>query len=240
MIPQIPIYISIVFGLTVLLTLILFYSAIKNAKIDTTKSKANPILIILILWIIMQSYLALSNFYNIDTKTFPPKLFMGVIPPLFMILILFISKKGSLFMDSLSLKTITWLNIVRIPVEIVLYWLSINMVLPELMTFEGKNFDILVGITAPIVAYFGFSSLIIKRKLLLLWNIISLAMLLNIVTIAVLSAPFTFQQFAFSQPNVAVLNFPFNLLPVFIVPIILFGHLVSLRQLLISSIKKDL
>ena len=67
--------------------------------------------------------------------------------------------------------------------------------------------------------------------MILLWNFIALVLLINIVVNAVLSAPFPFQQFAFDQPNIAVLYFPFVLLPAFIVPIVLFGHLVSIRQL---------
>ena len=41
----------------------------------------------------------------------------------------------------------------------------------------------------------------------------SLALLVNIVGNAILSAPFQFPQFAFDQPNHAVLYFPFIWLP---------------------------
>jgi len=49
---------------------------------------------------------------------------------------------------------------------------------------------------------------------------------------ALFSAPSPIQKFAFDQPNIAILNFPFSWLPTFIVPIILFGHLTSIRQLI--------
>jgi hypothetical protein len=55
--------------------------------------------------------------------------------------------------------------------------------------------------------------------------------LLNIVINAVLSIPSPFQQFAFEQPNVAVLYFPFVWLPCCIVPIVLFAHLAAIKQL---------
>ncbi|HVF96549.1 MAG TPA: hypothetical protein VM871_04480, partial [Flavisolibacter sp.] len=38
--------------------------------------------------------------------------------------------------------------------------------------------------------------------------------------------------FAFDQPNIAVLYFPFIWLPSFIVPVVLLSHLVCIRQLL--------
>jgi glycerol-3-phosphate acyltransferase PlsY len=57
-------------------------------------------------------------------------------------------------------------------------------------------------------------------------------LLLNIVVNAVLSLPYPFQQFAFDQPNVAVLYFPFTWLPCFIVVIVLYSHLAAIRKLL--------
>ncbi len=120
----------------------------------------------------------------------------------------------------------------RIPVEIVLFWLFQNKAIPELITFEGRNFDIIAGITAAIIAYFGFTKQTINRNILLIWNFICLGLLINIVVNALFSAPSPIQKFAFEQPNIAILNFPFCWLPTFIVPIVLFGHLASIRQLL--------
>ena len=229
---NLPVYISIVFVVTVLLALILFYTIIKNSSDNKIKAKSNLIITILKVWVIIQSVLAYTNFYSVGTKNFPPKFFLAVFPMLLTIIILFVTKTGKKFIDSLPLINITWLNIVRIPVEITLYWLALNKVIPGLMTFAGRNFDIIAGITAPFVAYYGFTLKKMSPGLILLWNFISLGLLLNIVINAVLSAPFSFQQFAFDQPDIAILYFPFTLLPAFIVPVVLFGHLVSIRQLL--------
>jgi hypothetical protein len=103
------------------------------------------------------------------------------------------------------------------------------------MTFEGRNLDIISGITAPVIYYFGFVKKKIGRTVLILWNLICLGLLVNIVTIAILSAPFTFQRFGFDQPNFAILLFPFVWLPGIIVPLVLFSHLAMLRQLLIKT-----
>ena len=100
------------------------------------------------------------------------------------------------------------------------------------MTFEGRNFDIISGITAPIIYYFFFVKNSWRKSLLLAWNFICLALLLNIVITAVLSVPTAFQQFAFDQPNIAILYFPFNLLPAVVVPLVLLSHLAAIRQLL--------
>ena len=233
MIKNLPIFISILFALTTLLTLILFYFSLRKSSLEKAHKNANIILIALIIWIIIQTFLTLGNFYNSDTNTFPPRIFLtGVLPTLVTVLFVFLSKKGRIFMDSLPLKNLTFLNIIRIPVEIGLYYLFVYKTIPEIMTFEGRNFDILAGISAPFIAYFAFKENVIKRKLLLIWNIISLGLLLNIVVNAFLSAPSPLQLFAFDQPNIAILNFPISFLPTVMVPIVLFGHLVSIRRLI--------
>ncbi|MEO6135803.1 MAG: hypothetical protein ABIP35_11665 [Ginsengibacter sp.] len=157
---------------------------------------------------------------------------VGILPTILTVIYLFATQKGRQFMDSLPLKNLTYLNVVRIPVEVVLFWLFLNKAVPEMMTFEGWNFDIIAGITAPVIAYFGFTKTKLNRKTILVWNFICLGLLINIVVIALLSTPSPIQRFAFEQPNIAILNFPFSWLPTCIVPMVLFGHLTSIRQLL--------
>ncbi|RTZ02694.1 hypothetical protein EKL98_12570 [Flavobacterium bomense] len=233
MIDNLPTYISLIFGLTTVASLLLFIWTIRSSNSELTRKKATLIFIGLTIWLIIQAILTLENIYNTDTKSFPPKIMLiGILPIILTIILLFATPKGRQFIDSLPLKNLTYLNIVRIPVEIVLFWLFLNKAIPELMTFEGQNFDIIAGITAPIIAYFGLTKLKINRNGILIWNFICLGLLINIVVNALFSAPSPIQQFAFEQPNIAILNFPFSWLPTFIVPIVLFGHLTSIRQLL--------
>lgn len=233
MMGNIPTYISLTFGMTTVATLLLFIWAIKNSNSEKTQKKARPVFIGLTIWLAIQAILTLKNIYNSDTTLFPPKIILtGILPTVFTVVFLFATSKGRQFIDSLPLKNLTYLNIVRIPVEIVLFWLFLHKAIPELMTFEGRNFDILAGITAPIVAYFGLTKTKLNRQTILVWNFICLGLLINIVVNALFSAPSPIQQFAFDQPNLAILNFPFSWLPTFIVPIVLFGHLVSIRQLM--------
>lgn len=219
---NLPQFISIVFGLTTILTVGLFYKA-------TNKSKAT--LFIILSWLVLQTLFGLSGFYNV-TDTIPPRFLLLVFPPILLIIGLFITSKGRQYIDSLDTKTLTILHSVRIPVEIVLFWLFVNKTVPELMTFEGRNFDILSGLTSPIIFYFGFIKKQLNRKIILTWNFICLGLLINIVANAVLSAPFPFQKFAFDQPNIAVLYFPFNWLPSCVVPLVLLSHLATIKQLL--------
>ena len=223
MLPNLPTYIIIVFLLTVALTFCLFVLSAKNKAV---------VLVILLLWLLLTGILSFKGTFQNITAV-PPRLALIMVPALVFIILLFATKKGRSFTYALHLKELTILHIVRIPVEVVLFLLASRKVIPELMTFAGRNFDILSGITAPIVYFICFrNSQLTNRKLLLAWNFICLGLLLNIVVNAVLSIPFPFQQFAFEQPNIAVLYFPFTWLPCFIVIIVLYSHLAAILKLL--------
>jgi len=233
MIENLPTYISLTFEVTTFATLLLFIWTIKNSGSEQTRKKTAPVFIGLVIWLAIQAVLTLKNIYRNETNTLPPKIMLlGILPAILTITLLFLTSKGRQFIDSLPLKNLAYLNIVRIPVEIVLFWLFLNKAVPELMTFEGRNFDILAGISAPFIAYFGVTKAKLSRQTILTWNFICLGLLANIVVNALLSAPSPMQKFAFEQPNIAILNFPFSWLPTFIVPIVLFGHLASIRQLI--------
>jgi hypothetical protein len=153
-------------------------------------------------------------------------------PPLVIIFLLFITSRGRTFIDGLDLKILTILHTVRIPVEIVLFLLYLTKQVPLVMTFEGRNFDILAGLTAPIIYYFGFSRGSGNQSLILIWNFLCVGLLANIVLIAILSLPSPFQKLGFDQPNIAILYFPFVWLPSVIVPLVLLSHLAAIRQIL--------
>ena len=230
---KVPLYISSTFIGITLITLLLFVHSIRHSSNEQIRGKSTLIFWALVGWLILQAVLTLNKTYSSDVNAFPPKIILfGILPTILVIITLFYSRNGKLFIDSLPLKNLTFINVVRILVEFVLYGLFIYQVIPELMTFEGRNFDILAGISAPFVAYFGFTKQKMNKKILLIWNFICLGLLINIIIYAILSAPSPFQKFAFDQANIAILNFPFSWLPTFIVPIVLLGHFVSIRQLL--------
>jgi len=216
---QLPLYIPATFVLTTLLTLMFLYKASNYSR---------PLILTLILWLTVQAVLSLNDFY-LTTTGVPPRFALSLMPPVLLVLILFITKKGREFLGSFNAKTLTLLHIVRIPVELTLYWLFLHKAVPEIMTFEGRNFDILCGLTAPLVYYFGYIKKVLSRGVLLTWNIICLLLLINIVATAILSAPFTFQKFAFEQPNIALLYFPYVWLASFVVPGVLLAHIVTIR-----------
>jgi hypothetical protein len=199
--------------------------------------KSVPALVIVVLWLAVQALISLSGFYT-NTAADPPRFPALILLPMMVIALLFVTKRGREWIDSSNTRKIYLVHLVRIPVELLLYSLYINKAVPELMTFSGINFDILSGITAPVLYYFGVIKQALPRFVMLLWNLVCLALLANIVYHAVFAAPLPFQKFGFEQPNIAVLYFPFTWLPAFIVPFVFFAHLVSIRQLVTSQTKQ--
>jgi len=225
MTPGLPLYVSVLFVIVTLITVYLFYRAAHLSDIT---------FIILASWLMLQAVLSLKGFYT-KTDTFPPRFALLAAPAMVFIIILFITKKGRLYIDSLDVQQLTWLHSVRVPVEIILLALFSYKLIPGLMTFEGRNFDIFSGVTAPFVAWYGYEKKKLSRTVMLIWNFVCLALVLNVVINGMLSAPSRFQQFAFDQPNMAIMYFPFAWLPACIVPIVIFSHLVCIRRLLTRS-----
>jgi hypothetical protein len=219
---HLPWYLIAGFIIITLITLFALYKA-------TGKSKL--VLLLCSGWLLLQAIISSSGFYTV-TDVMPPRFLLALLFPIVLILWLLLSKRGKQFTASHSLKYLTLLHTIRILVELGLYSLSVHKVIPELMTFEGRNFDIIAGLTAPLIWYFGFIRKKLSTTVILAWNFICIALLANIVIHAVLAAPFPFQQLAFEQPNIAILYFPFIWLPCFIVPVVLYAHLVSIQRLI--------
>jgi hypothetical protein len=218
---HLPAYIYFSFGATLILALWLFYKATNYSK---------PFLFGLLAWIILQSALAVAGFYN-NPNTMTVRFPLLLLPPLLFLLSRFFSKKGRAFLDGMNLPMLTIFHIIRIPVELVLFWLFIHHSIPEAMTFHGKNFDILSGISAPFIYYFGFVKKQLSKPVIIVWNIICLALLFNVASSAILSLPARFVQHGFEQPNIALGYFPFVLLPALLVPLVMLATVAAVKQL---------
>ncbi len=219
--PSIPFFVSLAFMATTLATLWLF------SRLDEDR---DWITWTVVAWLLLQGIVTWLGFYLV-TDSIPPRFALLAGPPVVTVLLLTILPAGRNFLLSLSLEKLTWIHTVRVPVELVLYWLYMCGQVPKVMTFEGVNYDIFSGITAPFIIWFGLHKKILSQRTIIFWNILCLALLMNVVAHAILAAPSPFQQIAFDQPNRGILYFPFSWLPAFIVPVVLFAHVASLLQL---------
>ena len=128
----------------------------------------------------------------------------------------------------------TWpiaVQAMRVPIELGLWSLFLEGRMPEHMTFEGRNLDVLVGLTAPLVAV-SLARGWIGARGAIAWNVASLCLLANVVGMAITTMPGPLHLAWPGVSNVVVAELPFVFLPGLLVPVALFGHVLSLRQLL--------
>ncbi len=220
MIADLPSWINWVFIFTVAVTISLFHFA---------NGKATKLTLFILFWSLLQSILALNGFYE-KTELIPPRFLLVLIPVLTLIIFGLTKNPKNWITLHRNTKLSTFLHTIRIPVEIVLYYLFTYNMLPELMTFEGRNYDILAGISAPIIGVLWLTKTI-GRKSLLAWNVLSLLLVLFIFANGILSSELPIQMFGFEQPNKAINYFPFILLPATVVPIVIYTHLTDIIAL---------
>ena len=218
-------FVAFIFITTCIISVFGFYAA----------SKSKSFLIFSLCWILIQSILGFCGFYK-NINLMPPRIMLfGLLPILLIFVSTFFLFQGKKSIDRIDLKLLTYCHTIRVPVEIILTLLYHKGLMSVLVTFEGTNFDILSGISAPIIAFFVFRKNTIHHRALLLWNFICLILLLNVIVTAVLSTPSPMQLLSLNQPNIAILTFPFNLLPSFLAPLMLYSHLIAIRKILVKK-----
>ncbi len=119
----------------------------------------------------------------------------------------------------------------RIVVELALHALGGAGHVPLAMTWSGRNFDVVVGVSAPWVAWASYRFGTRARGLVLAWNGLGLALLANVVGLAVTSVPGPTHLQA-GPPLTIVADVPFILLPAVLVPVALSSHILIFRALL--------
>ncbi|HYG19992.1 MAG TPA: hypothetical protein VD816_13735 [Ohtaekwangia sp.] len=183
----------------------------------------------IVLWMIFTGALSVSGTLQ-NFSTFPPRIFLVLIIPLVAIIWILSVKVTGTILDNLSPAALIGLQVFRVFVEILLWALFTTNLLPVQMTFEGRNFDILAGLSAPLIAWL-YAERRISRTVVIVWNFAGLALLINIVTIAILSMPTPIRLFMNEPANTIVTRFPFVWLPALLVPLAYGLHLLSLKQL---------
>lgn len=228
--------------LFVLLSVTLIYIIYGGLKIGLERAGFTPedqkkisssFLSVSFLWFIFINILSVKGIF-LDFSSMPPKIFIAVIIPLAVIIFFLVTKKVNKVLLNMPEQWLIYIQSFRIIVEILLWMLLLLNLLPVQMSFEGRNFDILVGLTAPVIAYFCYSKKKWSDSIALIWNFAGLILLANIVVTAILSMPTTLRVFMNEPSNTIVGHFPIILLPAVLVPVAYAMHLFSIKQILLK------
>lgn len=117
----------------------------------------------------------------------------------------------------------------RIGVELAFWRLHEDGLAPVQVTFEGRNFDILAGLTAPLLAAaIGFGW--VGSRVKIAWNLAGLALLVNAIFTVFTSAPGPFHLAWAGEPFTAIAAWPAVWIPALLAPFAVFLHTVSIYQ----------
>lgn len=202
-------------------------------KASTGGSRIGIPLLVFTGWLAIPGVLAWSGLLDRYSPLPAPALVMIAVLTVGTVVLAF-SRVGARIVETVPLAGLVGYQVFRVGVEYVLHRLCDEGVVPVQMTFMGRNFDIVSGLTAFALALWLRSG---RRApgLVLAWNLLGLALLAHIVLIAVLSTPVPFRHFDNEPANLLPSMFPYVWLPSFLVQAALFGHLLVFRAL----VRKD-
>lgn len=224
----------LVFGLLRSLVFGLRHAFIRmHLKPEKRKQFTNYILAGCLFWLAILAVLAFSDFFD-HFDYFPPRVAFAILPPVALTIVLLFSRFFSLILKAIPESWLIYIQAFRIFMELFLWMGFLGGFVPPQMTFEWLNYDIIVGITALMAGYVFFGKGRYRWPEAILWNVFGIVLLINIVLIALLSAPTPFRVFLNEPANTFVAAFPFIWIPGFIVPFALAMHLFSLKQILTS------
>ncbi|MEM9821904.1 MAG: hypothetical protein AAF985_12565 [Bacteroidota bacterium] len=187
-------------------------------------------------WLAFLTLMAFIGFFD-NFEDLPPRILVAVLPPLILLLVLLFSKRFGQLLNRIPEHWLIYVQSFRIPMELLLWLGYLGGFIPFQMTFEGLNYDILVGITALMAGYVFFGRGRYRHFEAIIWNISGITLLLNIVLIAVLSVPAPWRVFMNEPANRFIAEAPFIWIPGFIVPFAFAVHLFSLKQLLSKPVR---
>jgi hypothetical protein len=160
----------------------------------------------------------------------PPLPLLLTIPAVVLVLFMARSVYGGRLAAGLPAAAFIGLESFRVVVEIFLHQLWLDGLVPRMMTFEGANVDIIIGASAPVIAWL-LATRRIGPRMALVWNGAGILTLLNVIVRSVLTTPGPTHLLTSDLANRAVTLFPYTFIPAFLAPLAMLLHVLSIRSL---------
>ena len=226
---RVPLRIDVLFFATVLGVVALFALAVRAAAQRT--SQAADLWMVraaagAVLWLVVTGLAALSG----TLRSFSLPLFTAL-----MILTggAALSRVGTALMAAVGPVALIGFQFFRVPMAMFLQGMYQAGQAPVQMTYEGLNFDVFVGLTAPAMAWLVWRGKV-GSYAIWAWNAFGLVLLAEAIAIAALSMPTEFRVFTNEPASTFAAYAPYVWLPTVLAPAALLGHLLVLRWLLAS------
>ena len=193
--------------------------------------------VVLFVWFNLVFWLGKTGFFTIDSL-FVPNIVFGF-------LILFELGRRMLsvteFQKTALKLSITWLVLIQTyrVVGISFIFLYLDGVLPAVFAFPSAVGDIIVGVSAPLVAFLYYAKKSYSREIAIVWNVFGIADLVIAVAMGILafSRPIRFLPIAIATISTEPLSlYPLVMISLFAVPLALILHVLSLKILKVGKI----
>jgi hypothetical protein len=210
-----PMYLTILFSLLV--------GAVQGELTRRSKEVGSTFF----LWLVVTGFLGYTSKLH-DFAQKPPRMLVLVLVAFVGVYFGSYFSAASKLIASPGLAWLIGLQAFRLGVEIFLDLGYRAGFVPVQMTLEGRNWDIITGLTALPMAL-----LVAKNKapkwLIYAWNVMGLGLLLNVVVISFLSMPTALRHFHNGPANTFVTYFPYVWLPTYLVQVAWMSHLLIFR-----------
>ena len=192
------------------------------------RERLKALLIGLPLWLLYVGLLSYSGVVSNAAR--PPGIVYVVFPAvLFVVIVFVLSGAEAGIASAFPLWVILGMQTFRVGVELLLHRLSVDGLAPRMVTYQGGNVDIWIGLSAPLIGWISTRGR--RGELLALgWNIAGLLSLANAITISALTAP-GLNLIHSEVANMAIGAFPFTYIAGFFAPLAMALHALSIRGL---------
>lgn len=184
----------------------------------------------LALWVIY--LLVISSTGVLNDFELPPKMpLFVVLPALTLVAIVLTRESTSEILENTPSHLIVGFQSFRIFVELIIWNGFLLGFLPAETTFEGLNYDVLVGITAIPMAFYIYRDKV-SKGLVLFWNIAGLLILANTVRVFVTSGFFP-EAFGLEPGSVGseFVSPPYLFIAAIFMPLAVFLHFLSIKKI---------
>lgn len=178
---------------------------------------------ILAIWCATLTIVGMSGHLNIASTVVPWIVFL--VPVILLYLATLIPGSRN-FMRGIRDEQLHHLHLWRVPFAFVLLWFYQAKITPLGLTFEGYNYDIIIGLTAPVIGSLAFSQKMLTKEIVLGWNALGIIFLL-------ISTGLIFIELTTNQAALILFNsLPYLAIFGFLMPLSLFAHVLSVYRVL--------
>jgi hypothetical protein len=181
-------------------------------------------------WFAVALWLGEAGIFLARTSIVPPIAFPIVLPIAAALVILAVSPRFKALIEAVPQSWLTGVQVYRaLGAMFLVLWLQGLM--PGEFAIPAGSGDVIVGLTAPIIAWLNATGSSSARPATIVWNLFGIADLVIAIGTGFLTSPSPYQMLAFDRPNTLIVQDPFVMVPAFLVPLSIILHLMSLWKL---------